>query len=183
MKIFEKIKRREFLRKVSLGTAALILPKLASSQISRPNVIFVLTDDQGYGDLGCHGNEIIKTPNLDRLHHQSMRLTNFHVSPTCAPTRASLMTGRYNNRTGVWHTIMGRSLLREDEVTIADVLKNNDYNLDGSPFKKGDNGIEIEPENNETHTIKNCPKHAANLKKRCLPSESILYCLAGNLLK
>ena len=94
MKIFEKIKRREFLRKVSLGTAALILPKLASSQISRPNVIFVLTDDQGYGDLGCHGNEIIKTPNLDRLHHQSMRLTNFHVSPTCAPTRASLMTGR-----------------------------------------------------------------------------------------
>ena len=92
MNLFEKIKRREFLKKASLGTAALILPKLASSQISRPNIIFVLTDDQGYGDLGCHGNEIIKTPNLDWLHHQSMRLTNFHVSPSCAPTRASLMT-------------------------------------------------------------------------------------------
>ena len=151
MKIFEKIKRREFLRKVSLGTAALILPKLASSQISRPNVIFVLTDDQGYGDLGCHGNEIIKTPNLDRLHHQSMRLTNFHVSPTCAPTRASLMTGRYNNRTGVWHTIMGRSLLREDEVTIADVLKNNGYKTgifgkwhlgDNYPFRPQDRGFD-----------------------------------------
>ena len=151
MNLSEKIKRREFLKKASLGTAALILPKLASSQISRPNVIFVLTDDQGYGDLGCHGNEIIKTPNLDWLHHQSMRLTNFHVSPSCAPTRASLMTGRYNNRTGVWHTIMGRSLLREDEVTIADVLKNNGYKTgifgkwhlgDNYPFRPQDRGFD-----------------------------------------
>ena len=80
-----------------------------------------------------------------------MRLTTFHVSPTCAPTRASLMTGRYNNRTGVWHTIMGRSLLREDEVTIADVLKNNGYKTgifgkwhlgDNYPFRPQDRGFD-----------------------------------------
>ena len=55
-----------------------------------------MTDDQGYGDLGCHGNPIIKTPNLDKLHGQSVRLTNFHVDPTCSPTRSALMTGRYS---------------------------------------------------------------------------------------
>ena len=52
----------------------------------RPNVVFVITDDQGYGDLACHGNTIIQTPNLDRMHGESLRLNNFHVGPTCAPT-------------------------------------------------------------------------------------------------
>ena len=61
---------------------------------SRPNVILVMTDDQGYGDLGCHGHPYLKTPNLDRLHGQSTRFTDFHVSPTCAPTRAALMSDR-----------------------------------------------------------------------------------------
>ena len=93
----------------------------------KPNVVFVITDDQGYGDLGCHGNPIIQTPNLDTLHAESVRLTNFHVGPTCAPTRAGLMTGRYCNCTGVWHTIMGRSLLRRDEVTMADVFRAGGY--------------------------------------------------------
>jgi arylsulfatase A-like enzyme len=92
-----------------------------------PNVVLVITDDQGYGDLGCHGNPILKTPNLDRLHGQSVRLTNFHVDPTCSPTRSALMTGRYSCRTGVWHTIMGRSLLRRDEVTMADVFAASGY--------------------------------------------------------
>jgi len=96
-------------------------------QTDKPNVVFVITDDQGYGDLGCHGNPIIQTPNLDRLHSESLRLTNFHVGPTCAPTRAGLMTGRYCNCTGVWHTIMGRSILRRDEVTIADVFRAGGY--------------------------------------------------------
>ena len=94
---------------------------------ARPNVIVVITDDQGYGDLGCHGNKIIRTPNLDRLYAQSTRLTNFHVSPTCAPTRAALMTGRYANATGVWHTIMGRSILRRDEATIGRVFADAGY--------------------------------------------------------
>jgi arylsulfatase A-like enzyme len=93
----------------------------------RPNIILVITDDQGYGDLACHGNPIIRTPNLDALHGQSVRLTNFHVAPTCAPTRAGLMTGRNCDRTGVWHTVMGRSILREDEVTVAQVLQEGGY--------------------------------------------------------
>ncbi|MCB0633585.1 MAG: arylsulfatase [Lewinella sp.] len=86
-----------------------------------------MTDDQGYGDLACHGNPWIKTPNMDQLWAESIRLTDFHVSPTCAPTRAALMTGRYNNRTGVWHTVTGRTLLRENELTMARIFKDNGY--------------------------------------------------------
>ena len=79
-----------------------------NSSFEKPNVILIMTDDQGYGDLACHGNTILKTPNMDKLHEESVRFTNFHVSPTCAPTRGALMTGLYTNRTGVWHTIGGR---------------------------------------------------------------------------
>ena len=99
----------------------------AGGKTTRPNVILVMTDDQGYGDLGCHGNKIIKTPNLDKLHSQSVRLTNFHVDPTCSPTRSALMTGRFSGRVGVWHTIMGRSLLRGSETTMAELLKSAGY--------------------------------------------------------
>lgn len=95
--------------------------------MSQPNIIYVLTDDQGYGDLGCHGNSIIQTPNIDAFYGESARLTNFHVGPTCAPTRSGLMTGHYANSTGVWHTIGGRSLLRKDEWTLATALKENGY--------------------------------------------------------
>lgn len=116
----------------------------------RPNVIIIMTDDQGYGDLACHGNTILDTPNMDRLHSQSVRFTNFHVSPTCAPTRAALMTGLYTNRTGVWHTIGGRSLLRKDKVTMAEVFKENEYHTaifgkwhlgDNYPFRPQDRGF------------------------------------------
>ena len=93
----------------------------------RPNVILIMTDDQGYGDLGCTGNDIINTPHLDEFYTQSVHLTDFHVAPTCAPTRAGLMTGRYCNRTGVWHTILGRSILRGDEVTMGDVFSASGY--------------------------------------------------------
>ena len=115
-----------------------------------PNVVLVVTDDQGYGDLGCHGNPILRTPNLDALYRRSVRLTDFHVGPTCAPTRASLMTGRYCNRTGVWHTIMGRSLLRRDEVTMADVFAAGGYRTgifgkwhlgDNYPYRPQDRGF------------------------------------------
>lgn len=99
----------------------------ASMPPEQPNVILVITDDQGYGDLGCHGNDVVKTPNLDRFHDEAIRLTDFHVSPTCAPTRAALMTGRYANDTGVWHTIKGRSLLRTDEKTLADMFRDAGY--------------------------------------------------------
>lgn len=93
----------------------------------RPNVVFVLTDDQGYGDLHCTGNPIINTPNIDCLYNESAHFTNFHTGPTCAPSRSGLMTGHYANSTGVWHTVGGRSLLRKDEWTIATALKENGY--------------------------------------------------------
>lgn len=89
---------------------------LAFSQ--KPNIVIVITDDQGYGDLACHGNPVIKTPHLDKLHNESTVLTDYHVAPTCSPTRAALLTGHWTNRTGVWHTIQGRSMIRENEVTL-----------------------------------------------------------------
>jgi arylsulfatase A-like enzyme len=116
-----------------------------------PNVILVMTDDQGYGDVGAHGNTMIQTPNLDKLWAESVRLTNFHVGPTCAPTRAALQTGRYCNRTGVWHTVMGRSLLRKDEVTLGNVFSDNGYKTgifgkwhlgDNYPFRPQDHGYQ-----------------------------------------
>ena len=64
----------------------------------RPNVVLIMVDDQGYGDLGCHGNSVIRTPNLDALHAESVRFTNFHVDPTCSPTRGALMSGKYRRR-------------------------------------------------------------------------------------
>lgn len=93
----------------------------------RPNVVLIITDDQGYGDIGAHGNRMLRTPHLDRLHAESVRLTDFHVDPTCAPTRSALLTGRYSTRTGVWHTIGGRSLMAHDEVTLAQLFKRGGY--------------------------------------------------------
>ena len=96
-------------------------------QEQKPNVILIMTDDQGYGDLACHGNPVLKTPNLDKLHSESVRLTNFHVSPFCTPSRAALMTGRYPGRTGAYRTSSGRSMLHTDEKTIANVFSENGY--------------------------------------------------------
>ncbi|MBN2316206.1 MAG: arylsulfatase, partial [Sedimentisphaerales bacterium] len=147
--------RREFLK--TIGIAAIstgvftTVNSRGESRGKRPNVILVMTDDQGYGDLGCHGNPIIKAPHLNALYTQSVRLTNFHVGPTCSPTRAGLMTGHYCNRTGVWHTIMGRSLLRKDEVTMGDVFSASGYRTgifgkwhlgDNYPFRPQDRGFD-----------------------------------------
>ena len=116
----------------------------------KPNIVIVLTDDQGYGDLACHGNPYIKTPHIDKFHSDAVRLTNYHVDPTCAPTRSALMTGRYSDRVGVWHTVQGRHLMREREVTMADVLKSNGYETgifgkwhlgDAYPYRPEDRGF------------------------------------------
>lgn len=93
----------------------------------KPNVIVIMTDDQGYGDLGCHGNPDVKTPELDRLAQESVSFSNFHVDSYCAPTRSALMTGRYSHRVGGWGTVAGRNMLRDTEVTMADVFRSNDY--------------------------------------------------------
>jgi arylsulfatase len=68
---------------------------------ARPNIVFIITDDQGYGDLSAHGNPVLRTPNLDRLHREGVRFTDFHVSPTCAPTRSALLTGRHEFKNGI----------------------------------------------------------------------------------
>ena len=100
---------------------------VAALNARRPNIVFVLTDDQGYGDLSCHGNPILKTPNLDRLHAEGVRFTDFHVSPTCSPTRSALMTGRHEFKNGVTHTILERERLTLKATTIAQVLKSAGY--------------------------------------------------------
>ena len=96
-------------------------------QAFAPNVILIMTDDQGYGDLGCHSNPVIKTPNLEHLFQESVRLTDFHVSPFCTPTRAALMTGRYPARTGAYRTSSGRTMMQPDEQTIANVFADAGY--------------------------------------------------------
>lgn len=113
----------------TLLAALFLVPALALGQLagSRPNIILVITDDQGYGDLSCHGNPLLRTPHLDRLHDEAVRFTNFHVSPTCAPTRAALLTGRHEFRNGVTHTINERERLRPEATTIAQVLKTAGY--------------------------------------------------------
>ncbi|WP_111709770.1 arylsulfatase [Lutibacter citreus] len=95
----------------------------------KPNVIIILSDDQGYGDLGRHGHPILKTPNLDKFYDQSVRFTKFHVSPTCAPTRAALMTGKHEFKSGVTHTVAGwgREKLSLESTTLATHLKNAGY--------------------------------------------------------
>src|SRR5262249_20545255 len=106
---------------------SVIVTASASAAPDRPNVILIITDDQGFGDLGCHGNPRIRTPNIDAFAKQSIELTHFHVCPVCSPTRASLLTGRYNFRTGVVDAYLGRSMMRPDEATLAQVLGNSGY--------------------------------------------------------
>ena len=116
-----------------------------------PNVILIMTDDQGYGDLACHGNPVIQTPCIDQLHAESLRLTNFHVSPYCTPTRAALMTGRYPARTGAYRTSSGRTMLHRDEKTIANIFSDAGYATgmigkwhlgDNAPHRPQDRGFQ-----------------------------------------
>ena len=79
-----------YLRYLSCVLAWVGLIACGSDPVNRPNVVLVITDDQGYGDLSCHGNRVLKTPNLDRLARESVRLTDYHVAPTCSPTRSAL---------------------------------------------------------------------------------------------
>ena len=99
----------------------------AATKGKQPNIIYVMTDDQGYGDIAAHGNAIISTPHLDRLHRESVRLTEFHASPTCSPTRAALMTGRHEFRSGVTHTINERERLALSATTLPQLFKTAGY--------------------------------------------------------
>ena len=136
----------------TLISAATVTASLkAQTDKKHPNVVLIMTDDQGYPNLSCLGHPLLKTPNIDNLYKNSVRLTDYHVDPTCAPSRSALLTGRYSDRVGVWHTIMGRNLLRKDEVTMADVFKNSGYATamfgkwhlgDSYPFRPQDRGFQ-----------------------------------------
>lgn len=113
--------------------------------------MLVITDDQGYGDLSLHGNPHLKTPNMDRVGREGAQFTQFHVCPVCSPTRSSLMTGRYNYRTGVVDTYLGRSMMHADETTLAEALRDAGYRTgifgkwhlgDCAPLRAIDQGFE-----------------------------------------
>src|SRR5829696_3035906 len=117
----------------------------------RPNVLLVITDDQGFGDLGAHGNPVVRTPNLDAFTKQSAWLKNFYVCPVCSPTRSSLLTGQYNYRTGVVDTFIGRSLMRPDVATLPRLLAGAGYRTglfgkwhlgDNYPLRPEDRGFQ-----------------------------------------
>lgn len=119
--------------------------------VVQPNVILIITDDQGYGDLGCHGNPVAQTPNLDALHNESIRLADFHVAPMCTPTRGQLLTGVDAARNGAINVSSGRTLLRADLPTMADIFKANGYRTglfgkwhlgDNYPYRPQDRGFE-----------------------------------------
>lgn len=144
--------KQNFWKNTALFIFALLTSCFQVENKSKPNVIIIMTDDQGIGDFGFTGNPYIKTPNLDKLASQSLNLTNFYVSPVCAPTRASLMTGCFNERTGVYDTYNGGAVMSETEITIAEILKNNGYETgifgkwhlgDNYPYRPSDQGFEV----------------------------------------
>lgn len=122
-----------------------------SEKKSHPNVIIIMTDDQGYGDLGITGNPHVKTTAIDAFASKSVRFNNFYVSPVCAPTRSSLMTGRFSLRTGIRDTYNGGAIMASNEVTIAEMLKQADYKTgvfgkwhlgDNYPSRPNDQGFD-----------------------------------------
>ena len=98
-----------------------------SAALTRPNIILILTDDQGYGDVGRHGNPVLETPHMDRLFDESVRFGDFCVSPSCSPSRCALMTGMHEFWSGVTHTIQGRNTMSLEATTLADVLRGAGY--------------------------------------------------------
>ena len=115
-----------FLLIVSFASSVLFVP-LETQAADRPNVIVIMSDDQGGGDYGFMGNEVIRTPELDKVRAGGALLSRFYVSPVCAPTRACLMTGRYNYRTRCIDTYVGRAMMDPAEVTIAELLAGAGY--------------------------------------------------------
>lgn len=101
--------------------------KQHTKTLTRPNILLILTDDQGWGDLGINGNPVLETPNLDALGKSSIRFDRFYVSPLCAPTRASILTGRYHLRTGTSWVTHRDEVMRAGEKTIAEYLKDAGY--------------------------------------------------------
>ncbi len=139
-------------RSATQSTNLSISSKQPTDTTHAPNVIVIITDDQGYGDFGFQGNPIIQTPNIDVLASQSAVVDRYYVSPVCAPTRASLMTGRYNYRTRVVDTYIGRAMMDPEETTMAELLSGNGYGTgifgkwhlgDTYPMRPIDQGFDV----------------------------------------
>ncbi len=139
--------------KLSGFSSLLLVAGLAHAAFaaSQPNIILLMPDDMGWGDIEVHGHPLIKTPVLDRFHAESVRFTDFHVSPTCSPTRAALMTGRHEMKSGITHTILERERMSLKAVTMAQVLKGAGYATgifgkwhlgDEEPYRPGRRGFD-----------------------------------------
>ncbi len=146
--------RRKFLKTAGLVSAGLATQGFSSSKWfkkSKPNVVIVMTDDQGMGDMSCMGNPYVQTPVLDELWADSYRLTDYHVCPTCSPTRAGFLTGQYSNRVGALWTVRSQELVYRDKIMMADVFKANGYSTgmfgkwhlgENYPFRPQDRGYD-----------------------------------------
>ena len=174
--------RRTLLKNSALGLAGMLLasrPAVGAERDNRPNIVFVLTDDQGYGDAGCHGNPILKTPNIDKLHSQSVRFTDFQVSPSCAPTRCALMTGMHEFKSGVTHTLEPWRKMNKKSHTIAQALKSAGYttgifgkwhlglNNGYSPYDRGfDVSLTAKNDNQRSHFNPTLLRNGKSVKKQ-----------------
>jgi arylsulfatase A-like enzyme len=136
--------------RIVIGILVLTLCAGTIIAADKPNVVVVITDDQGYGDFSCNGNPILKTPNLDRLHKESVRLTDFHVCPMCTPTRGQLLSGQDCLRNGAMNVSSGRTLLRRGIPTMANVFAAGGYRCgqfgkwhlgDNYPYRPHDRGF------------------------------------------
>lgn len=121
------MKNARYVRAMLLALCTILfLSENATAQVP-PNIVLILADDQGWGDLSINGNGNVRTPHIDRIGKEGAQFSRFYVSPLCAPTRAGLLTGRYHYRTGVWGVSNSREFMNLDEVTLADLLKNAGY--------------------------------------------------------
>lgn len=144
------MKRRDFM--MAVGGVAISPAMVArGGERSHPNVVLILTDDQGYGELSSSGNPIIKTPHIDRLRKEGVSLEDFHVSSVCAPSRAAIMTGKCNSHAGVWHTLGSREIVNIDEILMPQFFAASGYATqmvgkwhlgDNYPFRPQDRGFE-----------------------------------------
>ncbi|MDA3923224.1 MAG: arylsulfatase [Kiritimatiellae bacterium] len=127
MKLQKRIVNIGLIAGVVLAGGVSAAPSQADHKGSKPNIIMVITDDQGMGDLSCMGNPVLRTPKIDRFYEQSTRFTDFHVSPTCAPTRSAIMSGRLPFENGVTHTVGQRERMAQGIITFPQVLQKAGY--------------------------------------------------------
>ena len=125
---------------LGLWAIALLLSSISFCEAAPPNVLIVLTDDQGWGDLTIHGNRNLSTPHLDSIAKQGASFRNYYVCQVCAPTRAEFLTGRYHPRTGVSGVSRGEERINADETTLADIFKSAGYAT--GAFGKWHNGTQ-----------------------------------------